>query len=171
MAEISQNEPGNPKGRVRSKKQSTRIDMTPMVDLAFLLLTFFILTTNFIKPTVMDLAMPDNTGPQSPVSEKNILNVVLAENNKVYWWDGLNGNVTTTNYSIHGLREVLLSHRRSNSNVMVLIKPTDRSKYENLVDALDEITIANIERYAIVDFASEDEDVIRKKEVLAKTGN
>lgn len=142
-----------------------------MVDLAFLLLTFFILTTNFIKPAVMDLTMPDNTGAPSPVNGKNILNVVLAEGNKLYWWDGLEGNVATTNYSIHGIREVLLSHKRSNSQVMLLIKPSDKSKYENLVDMLDEVTITGIERYAIVDFTVEDAQAIQHLSKLATSAN
>ncbi|HEY0770818.1 MAG TPA: biopolymer transporter ExbD, partial [Sphingobacteriaceae bacterium] len=61
MAEISQNASDVSKGRIRATKRSTKIDMTPMVDLAFLLLTFFILTTTFNDPYVIPLPMPDNS--------------------------------------------------------------------------------------------------------------
>lgn len=156
MAEISKNSSENSKGRIRSTKRSTKIDMTPMVDLAFLLLTFFILTTTFNDPYVIPLPMPDSSGPQTPINEKNILNLVLAENNKVYWWKGLDGKVETSNYSNKGIREILLTQKKANPNLMVLIKPTDNSKYENIVDVLDEITITTTQRYAIVDFTADD---------------
>jgi biopolymer transport protein ExbD len=155
MAEISQNAAEDSRRKIRAKKMSTRIDMTPMVDLAFLLLTFFILTSTFIKPMVMSLGMPDSSAPGSPVNDENVLNLVLAEGNKVYWWDGLEGPVQATNYSSRGVREVLLRHK-TNRNLIVLIKPTDESKYENIVDVLDEVTITNTERYAIVDFTPAD---------------
>ena len=58
MAEISQGS-GKKDGKVRSKKTSTRIDMTPMVDLAFLLLTFFVMTTTLNKPQTMEITMPE----------------------------------------------------------------------------------------------------------------
>jgi biopolymer transport protein ExbD len=160
MAEISQTNGGASKGKIRARKQSIKIDMTPMVDLAFLLLTFFILTTTFIRPSIISLDMPDNTGPQSPLNAKNAFNLVLAKGNTIYWWDGIDGKVETTNYSKTGLRQILLSHVRANPNLMVLIKPKDDSKYENMVDVLDEISITNAKRYAIVDFTDDDKGKI-----------
>lgn len=156
MAEISQSDGGASRGKIRTTKRSTKIDMTPMVDLAFLLLTFFILTTTFNDPYVIPLPMPDKEGPQSEINHKNVLNLVLAENNNVFWWDGLDGKVETTNYSNKGIREILLSHTKANPNVMVLIKPKDDSKYENMVDVLDELTITSTQKYAIVDFTEDD---------------
>ena len=133
--------------------------MTPMVDLAFLLLTFFILTTTFNKPSVMQLTMPDpaqDLPGLATITAKNAFSVVLAENNKIYWWIGLEESVTSTNYSKEGIRKILLEHSKANPNLMVLIKPMDEARYENMVDILDEVEIANIRRYAIVDFTAED---------------
>jgi biopolymer transport protein ExbD len=165
MAEISQNNtvPGD-RDKVRVRKQAIKIDMTPMVDLAFLLLTFFILTTTFKNITTMDLTMPDN-GPHDPqmINGEKVLHLVLAENNKIYWWTGLNVSATLTNYSKDGLRKILLERRKSVPDMMVLIKPMDESKYENVVDVLDEVTITGISRYAIVGFTPDDKTRIPPK--------
>lgn len=160
MAEINQgNEPKKPNGKVRTKKQSTKIDMTPMVDLAFLLLTFFILTSSFNDHKIMDLKTPDTSAPPQRIQDKDVLNLVLAENDKIYWWTGLEPPASETNYSKDGVRKILLE-RRSNPRLMVLIKPKDDSKYQNMIDILDEIEITNTQTYAIVDFTDEDKRVI-----------
>lgn len=165
MAEISQGGGGGKKGggKVRAKKQSTKIDMTPMVDLAFLLLTFFILTTTFNKPKTMEVNMPDKVDKpedQTKINEKDILNVVLAEDNKIYYWVGLEPPVSTTNYSKDGVRKILLEHTRANPKMMVLIKPKDESRYENMVNILDEMDITNTQRYAIVEYTPDDTAII-----------
>ena len=159
MAEISQNSSSDKGGKVRTKKRSTRIDMTPMVDLAFLLLTFFILTTTFNKPNVLQLTMPEPVQDSTRIPmlmDKNAFSVVLAEHNKIYWWIGLDETASLTNYSKHGLRKLLLEQSKANPDLMVLIKPMDKARYENMVDILDEVEIANISRYAIVDFTEAD---------------
>ena len=135
--------------------------MTPMVDLAFLLLTFFILTTTFLKPSVLSLTMPEP--PEDPselplLQAKNAFNVVLAEHNKIYWWIGLEAPASPTNYSKEGIRKILLEESQSNPDLMVLIKPMSKSRYENIVDILDEVVIADITRYAIVEVTEDDKE-------------
>jgi biopolymer transport protein ExbD len=164
MADITQTDDGQKKagGKVRAKKQSTRIDMTPMVDLAFLLLTFFILTATFNKHRAMDLTMPDKTDTVSllPVKDKDVLNLVLAGNNRIYWWIGLDPPVKLTNYSKDGIRKILLDESENNPKLIVLIKPKDESRYENMVDLLDEVEITQVKRYAIVDVTEHDKMLI-----------
>lgn len=165
MAEIQQGGGGGHKkgGKVRAKKQSTKIDMTPMVDLAFLLLTFFILTTTFNKPKTMEVNMPDKVQDekeQTKINEKDILNLVLDENDKILWWIGLEPPVNTTNYSKDGVRKLLLEQTRANPKMMVLIKPKDESRYENMVNILDEMDITKTQRYAIVEFTNDDKAII-----------
>ena len=166
MAEVSQGGGGGHKkggGKVRVKKQSTKIDMTPMVDLAFLLLTFFILTTTFNKPKTMELTMPDKVKDekeQTKINENDILNVVLAENDKIFYWIGLTPPAQVTNYASNGIRKILLEEAKANPKLMILIKPKDESKYDNMVDILDEMEITNQKRFAIVDFTPDDKTII-----------
>src|SRR3954467_12092903 len=90
MAEIQEGGGGGHKGgKKRAKKQSTRIDMTPMVDLAFLLLTFFVLTATFNKPKSMELtfpAPPDNLEKQPPI--KNGITFLLTDNDRIFYYEG-----------------------------------------------------------------------------------
>jgi biopolymer transport protein ExbD len=148
----------------KGKKMSTRIDMTPMVDLAALLLTFFILATTFIKPQVMQLVLPEKNqedANQPKVNEKNVLSIVLGGDNKLYWYVGFTqAQVQETNYTDNGLRKILQEQSKLNDKLVVLVKPQDESTYENLVDTLDELTINSIARYALVDYAPEDKTLI-----------
>lgn len=160
MGELTANNSShNARGKVRAKKKSTRTDMTPMVDLAFLLLTFFLLTTTFNKPTVLNITMPEPVKDPSKRAElkaENAFNLVLAEDNKLYWWIGLDASAQIANYSKDGIRKILLERSKDNPKLMVLIKPMDKARYENMVDILDEVEIANISRYAIIEFTEDD---------------
>jgi biopolymer transport protein ExbD len=164
MSEVSQSGGGGKKdGKVRAKKQSTKIDMTPMVDLAFLLLTFFILTSTFNKPKTMEVTMPDKVTDekeQTKINENDILNLVLAKDDKIYWWIGLTPPAELTNYSKTGVRKILMEHNKANPKLMVLIKPQDDSRYNNMVDILDEMDITATKRFAIVDFTPDDKAII-----------
>lgn len=115
MAEIAQDSGGGHKKgkKVRSKKMSTRIDFTPMVDLGFLLITFFMLTTTLAKPQVMALVMPEKDIKKEdiePVKESKVLTLLLGANNKVYWYEGItDAKLDSTDYSAEGLRKVILN--------------------------------------------------------------
>ena len=112
MAEIQQQADSGGGGKKRAKKMSTKIDMTPMVDLAFLLLTFFMLTTTFNKPNVMQVTMPVKPKPDDPPSEiksSNAMTLILGEANKVYYYEGLLADdvkpeLQVTNYGATGVR-------------------------------------------------------------------
>lgn len=90
MAEIAEGGGGGHKGgKKRAKKQSTRIDMTPMVDLAFLLLTFFVLTATFSKPKSMELTFPvppDNPTEQPPI--KKGITFLLSKDDRIFYYEG-----------------------------------------------------------------------------------
>jgi biopolymer transport protein ExbD len=170
MAEIQPKGGGGGKGgKKRAKKQSTKIDMTPMVDLGFLLLTFFILTTTFSKPQTMEINMPvkpEKEIDQTPLKASNALTLLLGENDKIYWYAGLPDapaapGVQITDYSAGGLRKVLLDRAKPNPKLMVLIKPMEESRYKNLVDVLDEMNITETGKYAIVDVDPRDKELVK----------
>jgi biopolymer transport protein ExbD len=120
MAQIQSNEQdsgkGGKHGKVRAKKQSTHIDMTPMVDLAFLLLTFFMLTTTFGKPKTMEINMPVKDPTNQAKNEvNNALTFLLSGDDKVYWYYGElkpETKLTLTDYSPQGLRKLLLDRNK-----------------------------------------------------------
>jgi biopolymer transport protein ExbD len=162
MAEI--NTSGNKKGKGRSKKASTKVDMTPMVDLAFLLITFFMLTTTFGKPQAMQVNMPDKTDNNdiAPVPASKAFTIILAEGDKVFYYSGYNASeAEETDYSSNGIRKVVMDKIESINDLIIVIKPSAKSRYKNLVDILDEMDITGAKRYAIVDISPEDLALIK----------
>jgi biopolymer transport protein ExbD len=162
MADIDQSNRGSDGGS-RRKVHGIKIDMTPLVDLAFLLLTFFILTRTFQEKRILEVNWPDKPTALMdlpPVSAENVLNLVLAEDDKLYWWIWSDPKPKTSDFSKDGLRKLLIDQRKANPKIVVLIKPKDSSKYSNLVDVLDEIQITKTPRYVLMDFSPEDEKVI-----------
>ena len=137
--------------------------MTPMVDLAFLLLTFFVLTATLNKPQTMEITMPEDDDKEPPkVNEKHVLTLVMGKDDKIYWYIGITDpEVKVTNFSPQGIRKLLLEKKRDIPKLIVLIKSMDDSKYKNMVDILDEMNINSIQRYAIVDVTSVDKDLIK----------
>jgi|SRR5690606_39141762 len=179
MAELDTSGGGKKQGgKVRSKKQSTRVDLTAMVDLAFLLITFFMLTTTLAKPQAMDLAMPDKDDKQPDakldVADNRTMTILLGKDNKLEWYIGLVDKPlsppTVDNYSRNGIRKALIENNKKilaqtgdpKKGLIVLIKPSDKSTYKNMVDILDEMKITNIQTYAIVDVFDQELELMKR---------
>jgi biopolymer transport protein ExbD len=169
MAEVSQGGGGGGHkkgGKVRAKKSSTRIDMTPMVDLAFLLLTFFMLTTTLSKPQTMEITMPEKPKPEDKlpeVNEKKVVTLILGANDKIYWYHGITDpKVELTDFSPNGIRKVLMKENAEIPGMIILIKPSEESRYKNMVDILDEMNITNMQRYALVPITSTDKELVKE---------
>jgi biopolymer transport protein ExbD len=179
MAELNTGDGGGGKGgKVRSKKQNSKVDLTAMVDLAFLLITFFMLTTSLSKPQSMPLGLPAKDKPNDPkppkpvkTDQRRTVTIILGANDQIKWFHGLldapevGGGPSTTDYSSNGIRKELMKRVKSIPEVMgdkekgliVIIKPTKKSTYKNLVDILDEMAICKVPSYAIVnDFTPEE---------------
>lgn len=118
MAEVQVQDKGEKGGKVRSKKQSTRVDMTPMVDLGFLLITFFMFTTTFSKPNVMDLGLPAKPKDEvkKPITDEidvtNSITFIIGKNNKLFWHQQAAGDLTVdnlneTSYDPDGVAKVI----------------------------------------------------------------
>ena len=179
MAQLNTDDGGGKKGggKVRSKKQNAAVDLTALVDLAFLLITFFMLTTSLSKPQSMDLALPDKEEEDEPknimkTDQRRTMTVILGDNDKIKWFHGLieapeaNGKPQTTVYGKEGIRKELLKRVESvpqvtgskDKGLIVIIKPTKKSTYKNLVDILDEMAICKVPTNAIVNEFSPEEN-------------
>lgn len=181
-------------GVKKAKKLSTRVDMTPMVDLGFLLITFFIFTTTMSTPTTMDLFMPKDSKEedQNKAKESGALTVMLGKNNAVYYYEGQllpdASNFKTTNFK--GIRDVIIDKRKAvmaaytpdpeceakakakglpasdcrDKDFVVVIKPDLDATYKNTVDILDEMTINGVKRFAMVDLFPQELTLIQATE-------
>jgi biopolymer transport protein ExbD len=172
MAEIQEKADSGKGGKKRAKKMSVHLDMTPMVDLAFLLLTFFMLTTTFSKPQTMEINMPiKDVDPEEQIALKasNAMTIILGEDDRLFYYYGLgdpaeNPEVIESDYSATGIRKVLLSPKvKSNDKMTVMIKAMEKSRYKNVVDILDELKITDTRKFALVDIADNDEQLVQQK--------
>lgn len=152
----------------RRIQQSLKIDMTPMVDLGFLLITFFVITTELSKPTSMDLFMPKD-GPTSDLGDSYALSVILCGDKNYYyegeWNKAFNENkvfpATTSQ-----LRRIIIqkqqrldeikTFKEGRNGLMLLIKPAKSTSYKNVVDVLDEAAINQVKKYAIIKLTDEE---------------
>jgi biopolymer transport protein ExbD len=173
---------GNKPGVRRSKKHSTRVDLTPMVDLGFLLITFFIFTTSMSSPKSMKLIMPDDSDsnvPRQNVGESTALTVIPLKGDKIFYYHGeLSKALTTnafgvTNYSItDGLgqivrqKQAVLDKMGKRKDLMLMIKPTEESNYQQLVNVLDEVLINEVNHYAIMDLTPEEKEIATAKSAV-----
>jgi biopolymer transport protein ExbD len=194
-------------GVKKAKKLSTRVDMTPMVDLGFLLITFFIFTTTMSSPTTMDLFMPKDTDKdeeQNKAKETGALTLLLGKDNNIYYYEGQlkedASNFMTSNFS--KIRQVIIDKKKAviaahvhdegckkiqekarvgdpkngvkpdpnwqkaclDKDLVVVIKPDDDATYKNTIDILDEMTINDVKRYAMVDLFPIEKQLIEKTE-------
>ena len=161
---------GHKKGskKVRTKKMSTRVDLTAMVDLGFLLITFFMLATTFNRPKTMEVNKPakeEKPEEEPPIKMSKTATVMLGKGDKVYVYVSPDEIDATTqleldsvDYSPKGLRAFIQRRQREveqqwgdKHDLFVMIKPLPASTYRNIVDVLDEMTINDVTRYAILE--------------------
>jgi len=158
-------------GVKKAKKLSTRVDMTPMVDLGFLLITFFIFTSTMSSPAAMQLFMPKDTEKQEEMNkakESGALTIMLGKADQVYYYEGQlapdGSNFKSTNFK--GIRDVLIDKKRRTNpeDLVVVIKPNEEATYKNTVDMLDEMTINGIKRFALVDITPQENEPLKATE-------
>jgi biopolymer transport protein ExbD len=156
MAELNTDAGGGKKGskKVRSKKSNSKVDLTAMVDLAFLLITFFMLTTTLSKPQSMNLGLPDKDPDKDKnkdvkVDENRTMTILLGDNNKLVRYVGLLATPVAGG-APKDFAYVLQYTGNKDKGMIVIIKPSKKSNYRNLVDILDEMAIVNVPTYAIV---------------------
>jgi len=191
MAEMDVSSGGGHKkgpGVKKGKKLSTRVDLTPMVDLGFLLITFFMFTTTLSKPKTMEINMPYKDEKveekdQTKIKESVAMTILLSKDHRVYYYEGLANDPTTppelkiTYFKPKdGIRDAIIDKKKrveelkqqgvltGKDQLTVLIKPDPSSTYEDLVNMLDEMAINDVRVYAIVDITPVDQEFIQMTE-------
>ncbi len=182
MAELNTDSGGDKGGKVRSKKQSSKVDLTAMVDLAFLLITFFMLTTSLSKPQAMSLGLPDKDPKEKvddmKVDENRTMTILLGDNDQMYFYMGIINAPMAPKliaYGKDGIRKELIKRKKEvaaytaskgkpEQGMIVIIKPGKKSNYKNVVDVLDEMAINSIPTYTIVnDFLPDEQKLLEGK--------
>jgi len=189
-------------GVKKAKKLSTRVDMTPMVDLGFLLITFFVFTATMSTPTTLPLNMPkdvEDEKQKTEVKQSGVLTLMLGKGDQVYYYEGQlevtegKNNFKASNFKdvrkiiLDKKKDVIANHKHGPScekekadakkdndpnwekacediDFVVIIKPNEDATYKNTVDILDEMTICQVERYAMVKVGKEEMDLIKATE-------
>ena len=170
MAEITANSSKQKKGFSKSvSRRSTRVDLTPMVDLGFLLITFFVFTTSLAEAKTLELIEPYD-GDSKPVKESAAMTFLLGKNHAIYYYEGkfdenLSGfKMKETNFKdVRGI--IMDKKRRTDSNyLMYIIKADTCSTLGDNIDLLDEMAICKIEagHYAEMDISDAERSQIKK---------
>jgi biopolymer transport protein ExbD len=151
MAEITTT--NSNKGGKRCTRKSTKVDLTPMVDLGFLLITFFVFTTTMSMTTAMGMVTPkEDTPVETPIAESTVITVIPAADNKLYYYEGKESSVfKTTDYSATGLRKIMVDKKKkveaNGKDAILIIKPSKFSSFKNMVNIIDESKICMYKRY------------------------
>ena len=163
MSEIENKSAHKHTSKKRLVKRSTRVDLTPMVDLGFLLITFFVFTTRLSQPTVMSLNLPFDKilVETDDVCESCVLTVMLKKDNVIQYYEGrpaINSLISTTDFSSRGIRNIILQKKirlkkiaPGTREIVLIIKASNESTFQNFVDIMDEVTISNVKRYYVSD--------------------
>ncbi len=167
----------------KSNKKAPRIDFTPMVDLGFLLITFFIFTTTLSEPRNLELQMPAEGFPPSEVPHHTAMTILIGKDHRLHYFSGTDAMeerfeyLQTTGFQRNGIRQVLLQHAdnvhrsveqhidgsRQTDFPFVIIKAGKQADYSDLVNLLDELMITHIEHYALTDMSAKEEFAIQKR--------
>lgn len=167
------------KAGFRTKKHTPKTDMTPMVDLGFLLISFFVITTELSKPMVTKLNMPAD-GPPTYLGMSDALTVLLGKDNTLFYYHGDWDKAAKTNAIVKtgfspnsGIGDVIRqkqkwldghNKREGRKGLMLLIKAGPNADYGEVVDMIDQALINNVQKYAIVKPQPEEIQYLAKEE-------
>lgn len=174
--------------QVKGGKPSPRVDLTAMVDLGLLLITFFMFTTTMSKPKAMQLQMPykDSTltdEDRNKVKADEAMTILLSKDHRIYYYEGIGDDplnppkVEVTYFEENGgIRDVLIKKKKKvrdliaqgvltpDDQMTVIIKPDDNSTTDDLVNIIDEMAINQVPVFAVVDITDVDKEFIAETE-------
>lgn len=165
MAEVIQGggNLGHKKGKKKARRMGVRLDMTPMVDVAFLLLTFFMLATTLTTPQVMEINLPPDSKQTIEIGESNLLTLRVRRDHAIFW---NMGNEAPQKVTYNQVQSVLIQHLKVNPKLATLIKIDREAKYQTLVDLIDDLNLAqgklgqNERRFSLVTMDDKDQQLV-----------
>jgi biopolymer transport protein ExbD len=146
------------KKRKKGKRVGIRIDMTPLVDVAFLLLTFFMLTTSMSRPQTMEINLPPDD-VKVEIAESNLITLRINEKGIVYWNLGIE---TPEKIEFTKLRGFIRERAQNNNKLVTLVKIDPKAKYEVMVNIMDELNQADMQRFSVARMTEKDQEIISK---------
>ncbi len=150
---------GKKKGKKKhaKKRQGVRVDMTPMVDVAFLLLTFFMLTTVMRKQQTLEINLPPNNETKVDIAESNLLTILVNQDDSVFYSTGTEKPQPIV---FNSLENYLLKQAAQNSKLVILLKFDRKSKYHMMVDVIDKLNLAKLQRFSIAPMTDADKKLL-----------
>ena len=147
------------KKRKTKKRINIRIDMTPMVDVIMLLLTFFMLTTVFSSPQTMEINIPPENETKVEVAESSLITLRVIADGSIFYNIGIEMPKPVAFQDLH---QLLVDALKNNPKLICLLKVHRDGKYEMMVNIMDEINLAGITRFSLAPFIDADQRVIQK---------
>ena len=145
------------KKRKKSKRLGIRIDMTPLVDVAFLLLTFFMLTTSMSRPQTMEINLPPDENVKVEIAESNLITLRVNDKGEVFWNRGMDAPVKM---EFTKLRGFIREQSQGNPKLVTLVKIDPKAKYETMVNIMDELNQADMQRFSIARMTEQDQTLL-----------
>jgi biopolymer transport protein ExbD len=141
------------KGRRPKRRMGVRIDMTPLVDVAFLLLTFFMLTTVMRKQQTLEINLPPNNKVKIEIAQTNLLTMFVDQNGKMFYATGTD---KPKSVDFNTLTSFFATQEKQNPKLVVLLKFDRKSKFHWMVDVIDKLNLANLQRFSIAPMTDND---------------
>lgn len=158
--EISHESRSHKKGKKkRTKRVGIRLDMTPLVDIAFLLLTFFMMTTTMSRPQTMEINLPPDENVKVEIAESNLLTLRMNAKGEVFWSIGIE---TPKKIEYSGLRSFLRERNSQNPKLVTLVKVDREGKYDMMVNIMDELNLAEVTRFSLAPLLDADKALMAK---------
>lgn len=150
------------KKRRKGRRMGIRIDMTPLVDVAFLLLTFFMYTTSMSRPQTMEINLPPDKEVKVEIAESNLLTMRVNEKGEMFWNTGIEAPKRLDPAT---LRAFLRERVQTNPKLVVLLKIERTAKYNRMVNLIDDFSLCRVERFSLAPLLEND------KALMAKAGS
>jgi biopolymer transport protein ExbD len=143
----------------KGRRLGIRIDMTPLVDVAFLLLTFFMYTTSMSRPQTMEINLPPDKNVHVEVAETKLMTLRVNDKGVIYWSMAMEAPKIV---DFKDFRAFLADKSANIPGLIVILKIDRQGKYKMMVDLIDEFNLAGVQRFSLAPMTDQDKSIISK---------